>query len=52
MAKGIYEELKQIMEVIVDNRAVAVTAHEAIMEMRPKWMRFLLLWAPFVHFGA
>jgi tetratricopeptide (TPR) repeat protein len=52
MARGFYEQLKHIIEGDVNNRAVAVAAHQSIMEMRSKWMRFPLLWAPYVHFGA
>ncbi|KAJ5772185.1 hypothetical protein N7520_002714 [Penicillium odoratum] len=52
MARGFYGHLKQTMEEEAHNRAVAVAAHKAMMEIRSKWMRFPLLWAPYVHFGA
>ncbi|OKP10037.1 hypothetical protein PENSUB_4502 [Penicillium subrubescens] len=52
MATGFYGQLKDKIERGIENRDVAVAAHQSVMEMRSKWLRYPLLWAPYIHLGA
>jgi CHAT domain-containing protein len=52
MAREFYERLKSDHDGNPDNRAIAKAVHDSIIEIRSKWRRLPLTWAPYIHFGA
>ena len=52
MAKGFYQRLKSAYDGQRTDRDVAAAVHDSILEIRSKWRKQPLSWAPYIHLGA